>query len=106
MGSEMCIRDSYWSNEYGEENTQIDVMAVDTQHKILFAGECKYHTQPVDADVYFDLRKKVESSAEIRKVFGDYRVLYGVFSKSGFTSRLLELCENPELILIQEDTMV
>ena len=97
---------SYWSNEYGEENTQIDVMATDTQHKILFAGECKYHTQPVDADVYFDLRKKLESSAEIRKAFGDYRVLYGVFSKSGFTKRLLELRENPELILNQEDKIV
>ena len=27
-------------------------MAVDTQHKQVFAGECKYHEKPVDADVY------------------------------------------------------
>lgn len=73
---------SYWHNDF-EGDTQIDVMAVDNKNKAVFCGECKYHVQPVDADVYFDLRKKVENSSELQKVFGGYSLIYGVFSKSG-----------------------
>ena len=98
---------SYWLNDYGDTNTQIDVMAVDSKNKTLFAGECKYHRQPVDADVYFDLRKKVGSAAEIQSTFKEYRVTYGLFSKSGFRQRLLDLSSsNSELILINEDRIV
>ena len=34
-------------------------MSVDHQNKQVFAGECKYHTKPVDAPVYFTLKEKV-----------------------------------------------
>ena len=98
---------SYWINEYGERNTQIDVMAYDRKNRLLFAGECKYHTKPVDADVYFELRKKVEGSKDIASAFPDYRIIYGVFSKSGFRDRLLEIGKNnPELLLINEDRIL
>ena len=97
---------SYWSNDY-DGDTQIDVMAVDTSNKIIFAGECKYHKSTVDADVYFDLKKKVEESSEIQNTFKNYTVLYGVFSKSGFSKRLLELNENnSNVILINEDRII
>ncbi len=97
---------SYWLNDI-DGNTQIDVMAVDTQHKRLFAGECKYHRSPVDADVYFDLKKKVENSTEIQAAFADYSVIYGVFSKSGFSSRLTDLAgNNSTLWLINEDKLL
>ena len=96
---------SYWLNDYGG-NTQIDVMAVDTVNKRLFAGECKYHNQPIDADVYFELAKKVENSSEIQSVFKGYDVIYGVFSKSGFTNRILDISStNPNLFLINETTI-
>lgn len=91
---------SYWLNDY-ESDTQIDVMAVDHQHKLVFAGECKYHVKPVDAPVYFDLKQKVLQSDDIQKSFPGYDVLYGVFSKSGFTQRLTDIAsENPRLLLI------
>ena len=70
---------SYWLNDKSG-NTQIDVMAVDTVNKRLFAGECKYHNQPVNADVYFELVKKVDNSSEIKSAFKGYTVIYGVFS--------------------------
>lgn len=96
---------SYWLNDYGG-NTQIDVMAVDTVNKRLFAGECKYRNQPIDADVYFELTKKVENSSEIQSVFKGYDVIYGVFSKSGFTNRILDTSStNPNLFLINETTI-
>lgn len=96
---------SYWLNDYGG-NTQIDVMAVDTVNKRLFAGECKYRNQPIDADVYFELAKKVENSSEIQSVFKGYDAIYGVFSKSGFTNRILDISStNPNLFLINETTI-
>ena len=97
---------SYWLNDKSG-NTQIDVMAVDTVNKRLFAGECKYHNQPVDADVYFELVKKVDNSTEIKSAFKGYTVIYGVFSKSGFTSRITDISNsNPNLFLINETSVV
>ena len=97
---------SYWLNDKSG-NTQIDVMAIDTVNKRLFAGECKYHNQPVDADVYFELVKKVDNSAEIKSAFKGYTVIYGVFSKSGFTSRMTDISNsNPNLFLINETSVI
>ena len=97
---------SYWLNDKSG-NTQIDVMAVDTVNKRLFAGECKYHNQPIDADVYFELVKKVDNSSEIKSAFKGYTVIYGVFSKSGFTSRMTDISNsNPNLFLINETSVV
>lgn len=97
---------SYWLNDKSG-NTQIDVMAVDTVNKRLFAGECKYHNQPIDADVYFKLVKKVDNSSEIKSAFKGYTVIYGVFSKSGFTSRMTDISNsNPNLFLINETSAV
>ncbi len=97
---------SYWLNDKSG-NTQIDVMAVDTVNKRLFAGECKYHNQPIDADVYFELVNKVDNSTEIKSAFKGYTVIYGVFSKSGFTSRMTDISNsNPNLFLINETSAV
>lgn len=97
---------SYWLNDY-DGDTQIDVMSVDHQAKQVFAGECKYHNKPVDAPVYFALKEKVEHSPEISKAFPDYNMVYGVFSKSGFSARLIDIAqESQNLILIQEDHLI
>lgn len=98
---------SFWLNEHGDENTQIDVVAIDRTHKKVFFGECKYHLRPVDADVYFDLRKKVERSKELLRSVPEYKIIYGVFSKSGFKDRLLALnAENADLVLINENRIL
>lgn len=97
---------SYWLNDF-DGDTEIDVMAVDHPNKRVFAGECKYHTNPVDAPVYFALKEKVEEAAEIRRAFPGYEVVFGVFSKSGFTQRMLDTAkENTGLLLIKEDHLV
>lgn len=96
---------SYWLNDF-DGDTEIDVMAVDHQNKRIFAGECKYHAKPVDAPVYFALKEKVAKAREIRKAFPGYDVIYGVFSKSGFTQRMLDAAkETHELFLINEDSI-
>lgn len=97
---------SYWLNDY-DGDTEIDVMSVDHQNKQVFVGECKYHTKPVDAPVYFALKEKVDNAAEIRKSFPKYNVIYGLFSKSGFTKRMLDIAkENPNILLIHEDHLI
>lgn len=97
---------SYWLNDY-DGDTEIDVMSVDHQNKQVFAGECKYHTKPVDAPIYFTLKEKVDNASEIRKSFPKYNVIYGLFSKSGFTKRMLDIAkENPNILLIHEDHLL
>ncbi len=97
---------AYWLNDY-DSDTEIDVMAVDHQHKLLFAGECKYHRKPVDAPVYFNLKEKVAGSGEIARVFPQYQTIYGLFSKSGFSPRMHDLAkENREVLLIHEDSLI
>ncbi|MCI7262483.1 MAG: ATP-binding protein [Clostridiaceae bacterium] len=97
---------SYWLNDF-DGDTEIDVMAVDNQNKRIFAGECKYHAKPVDVSVYFTLKKKVDSAAEIRKAYPGYDMIFGVFSKSSFTRRMLDTAkENTGLLLINEDHLV
>lgn len=97
---------SYWLNDY-DGDTEINVMSVDHQNKQVFAGECKYHTKPVDAPVYFTLKEKVDNAAEIRKSFPKYNIIYGLFSKSGFTKRMLDIAkENPNILLIHEDHLL
>ena len=97
---------SYWLNDF-DVDTEIDVMAIDHQNKRIFAGECKYHAKPVDVSVYFALKKKVDGIAEIRKAYQGYDVIFGVFSKSSFTQRMLDTAkDNTGLILINEDHLV
>ena len=94
---------SYWQNDI-DDNTEIDVMAVDHQNKRLFVGECKYHTKPVDAPVYFALKEKVNNATEVSKAFPGYELIYGIFSKSDFTQRMLDIAkESTELLLINEN---
>ena len=94
---------SYWLNDVSND-TQIDVMAVDHQRKLLFAGECKYHNKPVDAPVYYALEEKVKKSTGLHTAFPAYQVIYGLFSKSGFTQRMTEQAHGrPDILLIQED---
>ena len=99
---------AYWLNDLGGD-TEIDVMAVDHKNRLLFAGECKYHQKAVDVAVYAALKEKVERSAELQAAFigQGYQVIYGLFSKSGFSPRLMQISgEGDHLLLINEDHLV
>lgn len=89
---------SYWNS-----NNEIDVVAIDEQNKRLLAGECKFYEKPVGMRVYSELLKKCESISE----FKEYKVIYTIFSKSGFEERLEEIAkENDGLILINGENVV
>ena len=73
----------------------------------MFLGECKYHKNPVDADVYFTLQEKAQINREIQQTYPGFHILYGIFSKSDFTKRLYDLAAaNEALFLINEDKIV
>ena len=94
---------SYWRNDE-QEDTEIDVAAVDTKNKRVFLGECKFQKDPVDYSVYRILKGKVMGNSELHSAFPNYDILFGLFSKSGFTEDLLERNHaDPSLLLIQED---
>ena len=97
---------SYWLNDVNND-PQIDVAAVDHQNKRVFLGECKYHNKPVDAPVYYALEEKAAQSSDIKTAFPGYQMVYGLFSKSGFTDRMLDqACGRSDIILVNENHIV
>jgi uncharacterized protein len=86
---------SYW-----DAHTEIDVAALDEEHKSAILGECKYHIQPVDADVLFALEQKAAGIIELK----DYKKRFFVFSKSGFTKRLLDTARDREDVFLVNKT--
>jgi AAA+ ATPase superfamily predicted ATPase len=82
---------SYWS-----KNTELDVVALNTVEKKAFVAECKYHKNaPVSHHVLNELRGKCASV----KGLAEYKVLFGLFSVSGFDSRLMR---EKDVILIDK----
>ena len=55
----------------------------------------------------FRIKEKVNNATEIRKAFPGYEVIYSVFSKSGFTQRMLDIAkESAVFLLVNEDHLV
>ena len=84
---------SYWDRE-----DEIDLVAVDESNKRIFAAECKYYkdNKQVDVNVYAKLQEKCKNQE-----FAGYDIIYGLFSKSGFSARLKEMAkDNDKLVLI------
>lgn len=83
----------WWNN-----NTEIDIVALDKEGSHVIFGECKYWTNKVDVDVLRNLElkaKQVEWKREMRK---DYFIL---FSVNGFSDELTELSNaRKDLILM------
>lgn len=83
----------WWNN-----NTEIDIVALDQEGSHAIFGECKYWTNKVGVDVLRNLElkaKQVEWKREMRK---DYFIL---FSVNGFSAELTELADaRKDLILM------
>lgn len=85
---------------YWDKNEEIDPVAVDESNKQIFVAECKYYKEdkPVDVNVYAKLVEKCNVDD-----FKGYDLIYGVFSKSGFTKHMKDITEeNKNLILIND----
>ena len=66
----------YWNN-----NTEIDVAAIDPTSQRAFLGECKYKSDSrVGRHILNELRKKAARIPELK----DYEMTFGLFSVTGF----------------------
>jgi len=76
---------------------EIDIVALDSAGDDIVFAECKYRTQPTDADVFYDLLRKKEFVPWNKDTRREKFVL---FSISGFTNRLTELSRTRDDLLL------
>ncbi|MBP3476588.1 MAG: ATP-binding protein [Lachnospiraceae bacterium] len=83
----------WWNN-----NTEIDIVALDKEGNHIIFGECKYWTHKVGVDVLRSLEKKAEQVEWKRNERKDCFIL---FSINGFTDELMEFSKvRKDLILM------
>lgn len=88
----------WWSKD-GE----IDIVALDEEAKTAYFGECKWSNKKVGDDIYQNLLTKsrfVDWHKDKRK---DRFIL---FSKSGFTRRMIEISEREKVLLVYRDKVL
>jgi len=73
-------------------------VAIDSIGKNIILGECKYSRNKKGIEVLEHLRKKEPSV--LRKVSGGKVVSYVIFSKTGFSEKLIKLAENDGNIVL------
>ena len=82
---------------YWDSNTEIDVMALDSEENNMIVGECKYWNRPIGTSVLESLEEKathVSWNRDNRKVW------YVLFSTGGFSDKLQELAKQREDVLL------
>ena len=84
----------YWDN-----NTKIDIAALDPDEKNLILGECKYWKEPVGINIFADLEEKAKKVAWNKN---NRKTWYILFSTGGFTPELKELAKSRNDIILAE----
>lgn len=84
----------YWDN-----NTEIDIAALDPDGKNLILGECKYWKEPVGINIFADLEEKAKKVAWNKN---NRKTWYILFSTGGFTPELKELAKSRNDIILAE----
>ncbi|MDD2481818.1 MAG: ATP-binding protein [Lutispora sp.] len=84
----------WWNN-----NTEIDIVALDTTDNNIIFGECKYWGNKVDTDVFYSLEEK---SKEVDWKRNDRHEWYVLFSINGFTDEMIKLADRRKDILLCE----
>jgi AAA+ ATPase superfamily predicted ATPase len=91
---------------WGAGDREIDVVAVDDRDRVLLVGSCKWTEGRMDVGHYADLRGDLERSGLRTREEAELDCF--LFSRSGFTDRLLHLAEargNATLHLIDLEAM-
>lgn len=84
---------------YWDKNTEIDIVAVNEEEGVILFGECKYWSGCVDVDVFYQLQEK---AARVNWHKGNRKEMYCLFSVNGFSTRLLELAEDRDDLILSE----
>lgn len=88
----------WWSR-----NEEVDLVALDEETRTAYFGECKWSNKKVGVNVYEDLIGK----SHLVDWYNDDRTSrFMLFSKSGFTERMLELGKKEEVLLVHKDRLI
>lgn len=85
--------------QYWDKSTEIDIVAVNDEESVILFGECKYWSDCVDVDVFYQLQEK---AGRVPWHKGSRKELYCIFSMSGFSPRLLELARDRDDLILSE----
>jgi len=88
----------WWSRE-----DEIDIVALDEETKTAYLGECKWSNKKVGENIYKDLLRKSQQFDWHKAERKDRFIL---FSKSGFTLRMIEIAKKDGILLIHKDKVV
>ncbi|MGD8401263.1 MAG: ATP-binding protein [Bacillota bacterium] len=88
---------SYWG-----PHVEFDLVALDEERRQAILGECKYRLQPVDVDVLCALEEKAANIPELQT----YSQRYLLFSKSGYTERLLKIAAGRDQVVLVNRTEI
>lgn len=90
----------WWGTAHNREQTDIDVVGLDSAAKKAVLGECKFKNEPVDKDVYDALEAR---KGLISHQYKEAQLL--LFSLSGFSKWLQTQTDKNEVRLINIDEM-
>lgn len=80
----------------GMDEEEIDIVALNDNTKDILFGECKWTNNKVDADLYYNLQRKSKLVQWHNHTRKEHFVL---FSKSGFTSKMVKLAKDKDVLL-------
>ncbi|ETR67080.1 MAG: hypothetical protein OMM_05333 [Candidatus Magnetoglobus multicellularis str. Araruama] len=75
----------------------VDVAAIDKKSQTILLGECKWSRKKMTHANLEDLMKRASKLTKIK----DYKIHYALFSKSGFTTSLMQSAQKEHLLLLK-----
>jgi hypothetical protein len=79
------------------KHVEIDVAAIDKKSQTILLGECKWSRKKMTHANLEDLMKRASKLTKIK----DYKIHYALFSKSGFTTSLMQYAQKEHLLLFK-----
>lgn len=84
---------------YWDKNTEIDIVALNEEEGTILFGECKYWSDSVGVDVFYQLQEKAKRVLWHKD---GRKEIYCIFSMSGFSHSLQELAESRDDLILSE----
>lgn len=82
---------SYW-----DKDIEIDILGINHHDQVMVVGEAKWTNEKVGADVISEL----EAKSKLLQGKKDYYCHLAVFSRSGFSSKVLEIAAKKNILLV------
>jgi AAA+ ATPase superfamily predicted ATPase len=86
-----------------EQETEIDIVALNIKKRQIIFGECKWSSKPVGTNIYNTLRKK---AANVQWERGKRKEYFILFSKSGFTEDMVVVAKKEKVFLVHGNRVV